>query len=74
MNIFKKIWYRFWRNRLHWHNGKGNPLVTYSWEGAYLHFVCSLCGRVVKQDGQRNWILKKLNLDYATEFRSKSFD
>ncbi len=77
MELFKKIWYRYWRKRLHWCNGKGNPLVTYDLKGAYLHFVCSLCGQAVKQDGQRNWIYKKLGrmeLYYATEFRSKSFN
>ena len=77
MKIFKKIWYGYWRNRLHWHNGKGNPLVTYDLEGAYLHFVCSLCGEVVEQGGQRDWILKKLGrnaLYHSREFRSKEFN
>ena len=48
-NIFKKYWYRYWIARGHRHNGKGNPIVTYDIETAYLHFVCSLCGRPVKE-------------------------
>ena len=73
MKIFKKIWNRYWRGHSHWHNGNGNPIVTHDFETAYLHFVCSLCGRVVKQGGQRHWMLKKLNLYRAVEFGSKKF-
>ncbi len=59
MKIFKKIWNRFWRARLHWHNGKGaTPKLNHP-QGVNLHSICSRCGRAVVQDGQRNWVLIK---------------
>ncbi len=58
MKLFKKIWYRFWHVRLHWHNSKGKTLITSTWMKDTPHFVCSLCGRAVVLDGQMNWVLK----------------
>ena len=58
MNIFKKIWYRYWRAHLHWHNSKGQTLITSTWMENTPHFVCSLCNQAVVLDLQRNWILK----------------
>ncbi len=50
MNIFKRIWYHFWSNRLHWHNGKSKIR-----EEGILRSKCSRCGKAVVQDGQLNW-------------------
>ncbi len=57
MNIFKKFWHCFWRDVLHWHNGKGaTPKLDHP-ETDVLHSMCSRCGREVVQDGQLNWVL-----------------
>ena len=67
MNIFKKLWFRYWRTHLHWHNGKGaTPKLDHP-QGTNLHLsypknlhsICSRCGRAVEQDGQLNWCEKK---------------
>ncbi len=59
MNIFKKFWYRFWSNRLHWHNSKGATPKLNLPIGNKLHSICSRCGKEVEQDAQNNWMEKK---------------